>query len=83
MENLSEQQESNVMSYKEWALTIFLASIPIVGLILVLIWAFDSGTRINKKNWAKGTLLLMVIYFIIFMLFLFMFGGLAFLASMS
>lgn len=85
MENLSEQQNenANVMSYKEWALTIFLASIPVIGLILVLIWAFDSGTRVNKKNWAKGTLLLMVIYFIMAMLFLFMFGGLAFLASMS
>jgi|AAFZ01.1.fsa_nt_gi uncharacterized membrane protein YqjE len=83
MENLTEQQNATIMSYKEWALTIFLASIPIVGFILVLIWAFDSNTRINKKNWAKGTLLLMVIYFIIIMLFLFMFGGLAILAGMS
>ncbi|WKD85903.1 hypothetical protein KCTC32516_01251 [Polaribacter huanghezhanensis] len=83
MEDLTEQQNATIMSYKEWALTIFLASIPIVGFILVLIWAFDSNTRINKKNWAKGTLLLMVIYFIIIMLFLFMFGGLAILAGMS
>lgn len=83
MENLSEQQNSNVMSYKDWALTIFLASLPIIGLILVLIWAFDSSTSINKKNWAKGTLLLMVIYFILAMLFLFMFGGLALLAGLS
>ena len=83
MENLSEQQNSNAMSYKDWALTIFLASLPIIGLILVLIWAFDSNTSINKKNWAKGTLLLMVIYFIIAMLFLFLFGGLALLASLT
>ncbi|MFN0728039.1 hypothetical protein [Polaribacter gochangensis] len=83
MENLSEQQSATTMSYKEWALTIFLASLPIVGFILVLIWAFDSNTRINKKNWAKGTLLLMVIYFIIAMLFLFMFGGVALLAGLN
>jgi len=83
MENLSEQQSPGVMSYKEWALTIFLASLPIIGFILVLIWAFDSDTNINKKNWAKGALLLMAIYFIVAMLFLFMFGGLALLASMS
>jgi uncharacterized membrane protein YqjE len=83
MENVTEQQNFNTMSYKEWALTIFLASIPIIGLILVLIWAFDSGTRINKKNWAKGMLLLMVIYFLIIMMFLFMFGGIALLAGMS
>ena len=83
MENVTEQQNFNTMSYKEWALTIFLASIPIIGLILVLIWAFDSGTRINKKNWAKGMLLLMVIYFLIIIMFLFMFGGIALLAGMS
>ena len=83
MENLSEQQNPDVMSYKEWALTIFLSSLPIIGFILVLIWAFHSGTNINKKNWAKGALLLMAIYFIVAMLFLFMFGGLALLGSMS
>ena len=84
MENLSQQQNAtNIMSYKDWAVTIFLASLPIIGLILVLIWAFDSNTSINKKNWAKGMLLLLVIYFDIAMLFLFMFGGLALLASLS
>ncbi len=84
MENLSQQQNAtNIMSYKDWAVTIFLASLPIIGLILVLIWAFDSNTSINKKNWAKGMLLLLVIYFVIAMLFLFMFGGLALLASLS
>ena len=84
MENLSQQQNAtNIMSYKDWAVTIFLASLPIIGLILVLIWAFDSNTSIDKKNWAKGMLLLLVIYFVIAMLFLFMFGGLALLASLS
>ncbi len=82
MENLSSQQDLKIMSPKEWALTIFLASLPIVGFILVLVWAFDSSTDLQKKNWAKGTLLLMLVYFILAMLFLFMFGGLA-LLSMS
>ncbi len=83
MENLSQQQNANIMSYKDWAVTIFLASLPLIGFILVLIWAFDSNTSINKKNWAKGMLLLLVIYFIIAMVFLFVFGGLALLASLS
>lgn len=83
MENLSQQQNANIMSYKDWAVTIFLASLPLIGFILVLIWAFDSNTSINKKNWAKGMLLLLVIYFIIAIVFLFVFGGLALLASLS
>lgn len=83
MDNLSAQQESKIMSPKEWALTIFLASLPIIGFILVLVWAFDSSTDLQKKNWAKGTLLLVLIYFIIAMLFLFMFGGLALFAGLN
>ena len=80
MENLSAQQDSKIMTPKEWALTIFLASLPLIGFILALVWAFDSTTDLQKKNWAKGMLLLMVIYFVIAMLFLFMFGGLALLS---
>ena len=83
MENLSAQENSKIMSYKEWALTIFLCSLPLIGFILLLVWAFDNGTNIHKKNWAKGALLLMIIYFLITMLFLFMFGGLALLANLG
>ncbi len=83
MDNLSAQYNSKIMSPKEWALTIFLASLPIIGFILVLVWAFDSTTDVQKKNWAKGSLLLMVIYFVLAMLFLFMFGGLALLAGLN
>ncbi|MBL4643213.1 MAG: hypothetical protein JKY44_06445 [Flavobacteriaceae bacterium] len=83
MENLSAQQDSKIMAPKEWALTIFLASLPIIGFILVLVWAFDSTTDLQKKNWAKGSLLLMLIYFILAMLFLFLFGGLALFAGLS
>ncbi|WP_417873113.1 hypothetical protein [Xanthomarina gelatinilytica] len=71
------------MSYKEWALTIFLASIPLIGFILVLVWAFDSTTNIHKKNWAKGNLLIMILAFVLIFMFIFLFGGLAMLASLS
>jgi hypothetical protein len=30
-----------------------LAAIPIVGFILILVWAFGSGSNVNKKNYAK------------------------------
>lgn len=83
MENLSSQENTPAMSYKEWALTVFLASLPMIGFILLLVWAFDSTTNIHKKNWAKGNLLIFVIFFIIMMLFLFAFGGIAILAGLA
>ena len=82
MENLSSQENTPAMSYKDWALTIFLASLPIIGFILVLVWAFDSETNIHKKNWAKGNLLIMIIAFVLVFMFLFIFGGLALLTGL-
>ena len=83
MENLSPQENTPAMSYKEWALTIFLASLPVVGFILILVWAFDGSTNIHKKNWAKGNLLIMVIAMIMIFSFLFLFGGMAILDGLA
>jgi len=84
MDNLTPQENNTpAMSYKEWALTIFIASLPLIGFIMVLIWAFDSTTNIHKKNWAKGNLLIMVIIMIVVISFLFLFGGMAAIASMT
>ncbi len=67
---------------KEWALTIFISSLPLIGIIMLLVWAFSEDANIHKKNWAKGTLILWAIGFIIALAFLFLFGGIAILSQM-
>ncbi|MGB5323002.1 hypothetical protein [Lutimonas sp.] len=67
---------------KEWALTIFISSLPLIGIIMLLVWAFGDGSNIHKKNWAKGTLILWVIGFIIAFAFLFFFGGIAIMSQL-
>lgn len=66
---------------KEWALTIFITSLPLIGVIMLLVWAFSEGSNIHKKNFAKGTLILWLIGLMIFMAFLFLFGGIAILSN--
>ncbi len=83
MENLSTEPTSNVMSYKEWALTVFISSLPLIGFIMLLVWAFGDDANIHKKNWAKGSLLLALIALIMVFFFLFVFGGIAMLASLT
>ena len=83
MENLSTEPNVKVMSYKEWALTIFISSLPLIGFIMLLIWAFGDEANIHKKNWAKGSLLLALIALIIVFFFLFVFGGIAMLAALN
>ena len=44
----------NAQSVTDWVITLFITYIPLVNIIMLLIWAFDSETPLNKKNWAKA-----------------------------
>ena len=73
---------NRTLDAKEWALTIFISSLPLVGIIMLLVWAFSEDGNIHKKNWAKGTLIIWLIGFIIAFAFLFLFGGIAIMTQM-
>lgn len=69
-----------------WALYTFLTIIPLVGLILLLVWAFGDGARIEKRNWARGQLLLMLIIWglvVLFTLLFILLGGLALMKGVA
>lgn len=36
---------------------LFLQMIPIVGFIMILVWAFSKPGNINRRNYARGTLI--------------------------
>jgi CHASE3 domain sensor protein len=46
---------------------------------MLIVWAFDSNTNVNKKNWAKASLIWMLIgigiAIIIFVIFMSVFMG--------
>ncbi len=65
------------MSVGDWFITILISAIPLVGLIMLLVWAFSANTNINKANWAKAYLIWMVIG-IILAFFIFGVLGIAF-----
>lgn len=63
---------SSEISFGEWFLTLFLVAIPLVGIVLLFVWAFSSTTNPSKANWAKASLawaaIGIVLYIIIFVL---------------
>lgn len=75
-------ENNRTLDAREWALTIFISSLPLIGIIMLLVWAFSEDGNIHKKNWAKGTLILWIIGFIIAFAFLFLFGGIAIMTQM-
>lgn len=53
--------QSAEMTTGQWALTIFLSGLSIIGIILLFVWAFGSDTQPNKRNYARGMLILYAI----------------------
>ena len=51
----------DVTTTGQWVLNLFLVAIPIIGLILLFVWAFGSGTAPSKQNWARANLVWILI----------------------
>ena len=49
------------MSVVEYILTLIVSLIPVVGLIMLLVWAFGSSTNQNKKNFSRAVLIILII----------------------
>jgi hypothetical protein len=68
-------------SVGNWLVTLLLASIPVVGFVLLFVWAFGSDTDPGKANWAKATLIWMLFGAVLVGVFLVLFGSALFLAA--
>ena len=55
------QELERPCSLGDWILTIFITFIPVIGFIMLLVWAFGGGASKSKSNWARATLIWMII----------------------
>lgn len=77
-----ENQNAKTMSVKDWLYTLLLLAIPIVGFIMLFVFAFGSDQNENRQNWAKAQLIMMAIVLTLVMIFFIVFGSL-FAAAMA
>tara|TARA_B100000902_G_C27303483_1_gene914122 strand:- start:406 stop:867 length:462 start_codon:yes stop_codon:yes gene_type:complete len=64
--------KNEVVSFRDWFLTIFLTFIPIVNLVMYFLWAFGGfDKKESRVNWAKATLAWILISSIIIIIVLF------------
>jgi cell division protein FtsW (lipid II flippase) len=78
----ASQPATEPMSVKDWFLTMLITYIPLVGLVMLFVWAFDSNTNLNKKNFAKASLLWMLVGIAIALIIVVLFMG-AFLSLLG
>ena len=50
-------------------ITMLVFAIPIVGIVMMFIWAFGSGGNINRRNYARATLIVALIGIVLSILF--------------
>ena len=63
----SQNEKGQHRTIGQWIITYIVSGLPLIGLIMLFVWAFGDKTRENPtfRNWAKAQLLVMVIVSII------------------
>ena len=51
-----DEEDRDEISTGEWIASTILSYIPLIGTIMLLIWAFGGRTSPTKANWAKAQL---------------------------
>ena len=74
MENI-QGETAPVMSLKDWVISVLISFIPVLGFIMLLVWAFSDSTNPNKSNWAKATLIIFAAGFVLYLIFAFLIFG--------
>jgi hypothetical protein len=57
------------MSIGDWIITFIVTYIPLVGFIMLFVWAFGDGTHPSKKTWAQAYLIMMVVAIVLMIIF--------------
>jgi hypothetical protein len=62
------------MTIGEWIITFIITYIPLVGLIMLFVWAFGGGAHPSKKSWAQAMLIMMLIGIVLAIVFFTLFA---------
>ncbi|WP_322903348.1 hypothetical protein [Paenibacillus campi] len=68
-------QAAQVISVKDWMITLLLLAIPLVNIIMLFVWAFSGGTNRSKSNYAKAALIWAAIWIVVYIIFFALFGA--------
>ena len=65
------EENNKIITTSEWIITKMIMFIPIVNIVMLIIWAFNQKTNINKANWAKANLIIMFFRFVLYVIIVF------------
>jgi hypothetical protein len=59
--NIPEEFKKPPLSLGEWIISVLVTKIPLIGFIMLIVWALDKNIDPNKSNWAKAELIVSLI----------------------
>ncbi|MED1946752.1 MULTISPECIES: hypothetical protein [Brevibacillus] len=65
----SVAENEKVMKMKDWIPVSLFLMLPFANIVFLFVWAFGSDGNLNRKNFAKASLLFMAIILGIYFLF--------------
>jgi sterol desaturase/sphingolipid hydroxylase (fatty acid hydroxylase superfamily) len=74
IQNPIQIQNTPAVTMGDWFVTLLVTAIPLVGLIMLFVWAFGGNTNLNKANWAKAALIWMAIIIVLYIIIFATFG---------
>lgn len=72
--NFPPEYQKPPQSLGDWIINVLITKIPLIGFIMLIVWAVDKNTELNKANWAKAELIVTLIGFLIGILIIAMIG---------
>lgn len=75
MEENNNELQAPVVSLGEWIVTYILCMIPCVNIIMLFVWGFGGNTNPSKKNYARATLIMTVVFVVLYIILFTVFLG--------
>lgn len=69
------QRQFKSLTVGDWLITFLIQAIPVVGFIMLFVWAFGGDTHPSKKTWAQATLIFMAIVVVLTIVVFILIGG--------
>lgn len=69
MEQKVSQFDESPLSVGDFLIMFILLAIPFVNLIMMLVWAFSGSGNLNRRNFARAGLIVIVIEIVIVTIF--------------
>jgi uncharacterized membrane-anchored protein len=70
MTNNYSPEANSTVTIGDWIITFILSGLPVIGFIMIIVWAFGSDAPQSKKNWAKAQLVIMLIGLVLTIIFI-------------